>query len=122
MTQDKESACNAGDRGDAGLIPGSGRALGGGHGDPHRYSCLENPMDRGALCATVHSKPVLVFIVSRLILQTLTHCIPNKSTRVLGLGSSLVGVLCRGPAPADPGYSKGRRSRRPIYLFIYSEI
>ena len=29
---------------------------------------------------------------------------------------------CRGPAPADPGYSKGRRSRRPIYLFIYSEI
>ena len=46
MTQDKESACNAGDRGDAGLIPGSGRALGGGHGNPLQYSCLENPMDR----------------------------------------------------------------------------
>ena len=43
MTQDKESACNAGDRGDAGLIPGSGRALGGGHGNPLQYSCLENP-------------------------------------------------------------------------------
>ena len=51
----KESACSAGAMGDAGLIPGSGRALGGGHGDPHRYSCLENPMDRGALCSTVHS-------------------------------------------------------------------
>ena len=51
----KESACSAGAMGDAGLIPGSGRALGGGHGDPHQYSCLENPMDRGALWATVHS-------------------------------------------------------------------
>ena len=36
----KESACNAGD---PGSIPGSGRALGGGHGNPLQYSCLENP-------------------------------------------------------------------------------
>ena len=41
----KESACNAGD---AGLIPGSGRSLEGGHGKPLQYSCLENTMDRGA--------------------------------------------------------------------------
>ena len=54
MTQDKESACNAGDRGDAGLIPGSGRALGGGHGNPLQYSWLENPMDRGAWQAVIH--------------------------------------------------------------------
>ena len=33
---------------DAGLTPGSGRSPGGGHGNPLQYSCLENPMDRGA--------------------------------------------------------------------------
>ena len=50
-SEDKESACNAGDRG---LIPGSGKSPGGGQGDPPQYSCLENPMDRGAWWATVH--------------------------------------------------------------------
>ena len=40
--------------GDTGLIPGSGRSPGGGHGTPLQYSCLENPMDRGACWATVH--------------------------------------------------------------------
>ena len=40
--------------GDVGLIPGSGRSSGGGHGDPLQYSCLENPMDRGTWWATVH--------------------------------------------------------------------
>ena len=39
---------------DAGLIPRSGRSPGGGHGNPLQYSCLENPMDRGAWRATVH--------------------------------------------------------------------
>ena len=37
-----------------GLIPGSGRSPGGGNGYPLQYSCLENPMDRGAWRATVH--------------------------------------------------------------------
>ena len=41
-------------QGDAGLIPGSGRSLGGGHGNSFQYSCLENPMVRGALQAIVH--------------------------------------------------------------------
>ena len=50
----KESAYNAGDTGDAGLIPGAGRSPGGGHGNPLQYSCLENPMDRVAWWATVH--------------------------------------------------------------------
>ena len=40
--------------GDVGLIPGSGRCPGGGHGNPLHYSCLENPMDRGAWWATVY--------------------------------------------------------------------
>ena len=37
-----------------GSIPGLGRSPGGGHGNPLQYSCLENPMDRGAWWATVH--------------------------------------------------------------------
>ena len=47
----KESACNAGD---LGSIPELGRSPGGGRGDPLQYSCLENPVDRGAWWATVH--------------------------------------------------------------------
>ena len=39
---------------DIGWIPESGRFLGGGHGNPLQYSCLEKPMDRGAWWATVH--------------------------------------------------------------------
>ena len=45
------SACNAGD---LGSIPGSGRSSGEGNGNPLQYSCLENPMDRGAWWAAVH--------------------------------------------------------------------
>ena len=48
----KESPCNAGDTGDVGLVPGSGRSPGGGHGNPLQYSWLEYPMDRGACWAT----------------------------------------------------------------------
>ena len=45
--------CNAGDIGDEGSIPGLGRSPGEGYGNPLQYSCLENPMDRGAWWATV---------------------------------------------------------------------
>ena len=50
----KGSTCHTGDLKDLGLIPGSGRSPGGGHGNPLQYSGLENPMDRGAWQATVH--------------------------------------------------------------------
>ena len=50
----KESSCNAGDAGGTGSIPGSGRSPGGRNDNPLQYSCLENPMDRGAWRATVH--------------------------------------------------------------------
>ena len=53
-TSGKESAVNEGNVRDSGLIPGLGRSPGGGHGNPLQYSCLENPMDRGAWRATVH--------------------------------------------------------------------
>jgi hypothetical protein len=45
------SACNAGD---LGLIPGLGRSPGEGNGNPPQYSCLGNPMDRGAWRAIAH--------------------------------------------------------------------
>ena len=47
----KKSACNVGD---PSLVPELERSTGGGNGNPLQYSCLENPMDRGAWRATVH--------------------------------------------------------------------
>ena len=50
----KNPPAKAGDTGDTSLIPGLGRSPGEGNGNPLQYSCLENPMDRGAWRATVH--------------------------------------------------------------------
>ena len=50
----KEFACNVRATGDPGSVPGLGRSPGEGNGNPLEYSCLENPMDRGAWQATVH--------------------------------------------------------------------
>ena len=49
----KNQPANAGDIRDRGSIPGSGRSPGGGHGNSLQYSCLENPIDRGAWWAAV---------------------------------------------------------------------
>ena len=59
---------HSGDLRNAGLTPGWGRSLGGGHGNPLRYSCLENPLDRGAWWATVHG-----VAKSRIRLSNLGH-------------------------------------------------
>ena len=50
----KNPPANAGDLRDTGSIPGLGRFPGGGNGNPLQYSCLENPMGRGAWWATIH--------------------------------------------------------------------
>ena len=50
----KNLPANAGDLRDLGSVLGLGRSPGGGHGNSLQYSCLENPMDRGAWGATVH--------------------------------------------------------------------
>ena len=50
----QNSSAHAGDVKDTDLIPGWGRSPGGGYGNPLPYSCLENPMDRGACWATVY--------------------------------------------------------------------
>ena len=50
----KNPPANAGDIRDAGAVPRSGRSPGGGNGTTLQYSCLENPMDRGAWKPMVH--------------------------------------------------------------------
>ena len=50
----KNLPANVGDTGEASSVSGLGRLPGGGNGNPLQYSCLENPMDRGAGQATVH--------------------------------------------------------------------
>ena len=54
----KNLSTNAVDIRDVGLILGLGRSSGGGTGNPLQYSCLENPMDRGAWRATVHKDTI----------------------------------------------------------------
>ena len=50
----KNLPANAGDIREMGLIPGSGRSSGAEHSNPLPYSCLENPVDKGAWRATAH--------------------------------------------------------------------
>ena len=79
----KESACNAGDKG---LIPGLERSLGEGNGNPLQYSCLGNPMDRGAGWATVQriSKGR-----TQMITSTEGHRAGNKALSQLQTGGSV---------------------------------
>ena len=73
--------------GDVGSIPGSGRSPGGGHGNPLQYSCLENPMDRGAWQATVHmvakSQTWLKWLSTRACMHCNVWCGTLKSSRIL---------------------------------------
>ena len=71
----KEPACRAGDVRDMDSTPGLGRSPGGGHGNPLQYSCLENPMDRGAWWAMAHG-----VAKSQTGLKDLTH-MPCRSVR-----------------------------------------
>ena len=85
----KESACSAGDAGDAGSIPRLGRSPGGGHGNLLQYSCLESPTDRGACRATVHS-------VSE------SEAIEHSRTRPRKAASCFF-CLCRSPSHPEGG-------------------
>ena len=76
----KNPPANAG--GD-GLIPGSGRSPGGGNGNPLQYSCLENPVDRGAWWATVHGVAETWTWLSSSSLLASTGCAHVKQTLTL---------------------------------------
>ena len=70
----KESACSAGATGDVGSIPESGRSPGGGHDNPLQYSCLKNPMNRGAWQVTVHGVTKSQTWLKWLSIHAHTHC------------------------------------------------
>ena len=85
----KDTACNAGD---PGSIPGSGRSPGEGNGNPLQYSCLGNPMDRGAWRATVHGVTELgtTTFYSVFTLSSCTYIFTNDISTVLGSFSSIL--------------------------------
>ena len=69
----KESACDGQITGDEGLIPGLERSPGGGNGNSLQYSCLKNPMDRGAWQAIVHGVTKESDMTEQLSTQCLEH-------------------------------------------------
>ena len=88
----KNLPANAGDVRDEGSIPGSRRSTGGGHGNPLQYSCLEDPMDRGAWWVAVHG-----ITKSRTRLKRLsTHTPPNnlKARLIQTFSKAIHGLPC----------------------------
>ena len=74
----------------AGSIPGLERSPGGGHGNPLQYSCLGNPMDRGAWWATVHG---VINRQTRLSTHTCIHTISQFFSSVIAEGLAIDGSL-----------------------------
>jgi len=96
----KKQPAHAGKARDDGLILGSSRFPAGGHGNPLQYSCLENPIDRGAWQATVHG-------------------VAQSWTRLKQLSTH----TCRTtilPSNSNPGYSKKMKTLRKISALPYS--
>ena len=82
----KNLSANAGDRRDMGSTPGSGRSPGGRLGDPLQYSCLENPIDRGAWLATVYRVAKSLIRLKRLskhVLYSLAGLVTLKLSEAL---------------------------------------
>ena len=77
----KNSPANGGNTGDVSSIPGSGRFPGVGNDNPLQNSCLGNPMDRGAWCATVHK-------VAKELDMTEPACTSLGQTQALAFTSS----------------------------------
>ena len=96
----KKLSANAGDVGDSGWIPAPGRSPGGGHGNLFQYSCLENPLDRGAWWATVHRGTK-----SRTRLRQLsTHLAHTHVLQGAGI-ASMNGTYRLVPRSSEPTYS-----------------
>ena len=78
----KNPPVGVGDERDTGSVPGSGRSPGGGNGSPLQYSCLGNPMDRGAWRAAVHR---VVKSQVQLSVHTQTHTHTEEGTGTVGI-------------------------------------
>ena len=88
----------------AGSVPGLGRSPGEGNGNPLQYSCLENPMDRGTLRATVHG-------VTRVGHNLVTKQLPSNRAKAVGLGRGAeLGPVIPSPTSCIVRY--------PMYLFV----
>ena len=98
----KNPPASAGDIRDAGSIPGLGRSSEGGNGKPLQYSCLENPMDRGAWRATVQGVKKSQTRLSHTHTHTHTHTRTN-------LGASHVVLMLK-----EPTSQCGRLKRRSL--------
>ena len=77
----KNLPANARDLREVGSVSGSGRSPGGGHGNPLQYSCLENPMERGAWWATAHG---VTKIRTRLSNCAWKHTRPKSALQIHG--------------------------------------
>ena len=121
----KNPPANTGDTGDADLISGSRRSPGEGNGNPFHYSCLENPLDRGAWWATVHG---VTKSWTRLSTQAHTHththtyiyahtniyvCLAQVKFPVSFLDQLINFLLAR-------GYRIGDEESRVSVLYVYS--
>ena len=77
---------------DTSSVPGLGRSLGGGHGNPLQRACLENPMDRGAWRATVHrvaqSQTWLKQLSMHAVMRIRTHCMHCPGPQLVTSGAS----------------------------------
>ena len=91
----KEPACQAGDIRDADSIPGLERSSGEGHGNPLQYSCLENPMDRGAWGTTVHGVTQSWTRLKQLSTHAHMHGSLNSSSGWRSCSDCSGQVLCR---------------------------
>ena len=87
----KNLPADAGDVKDTGSIPGLGRSPGGGHGTPLQYSCLKNPMDRGAWLATVHGFTKSQTRLKRLSTQVHVEVVNSIGSGGIGRGPSAGG-------------------------------
>ena len=81
----QESPCNAGD---PGVIPGLGRYPGGGNGNPLKYSCLGNAIDRGAYRAAVHG------VTESDTFERLMHVRQADPWAAFTIGVCSLGVVC----------------------------
>ena len=105
----KNLLANAGNIRETASVPGLGRSPGEGHGDPLQYSCLENPMDRGAWWATVHRVTKSWIRLKRL--STDAH--RKFKSSVKGMNAMIL-------SHADVVYTEGNRLSLPPRSFFLS--